>query len=232
MKNLLYVGPSWAVRDFNSTDTQLTNSLQSTYTNIKKECNLKVTDLSEYGASNFDMLDKIKSHSGYDGIVWVYCEPIHDLELLNICSKQEFLTSPDFWNMRALANKHTLDEMNNLNIPIGLIGSHSDIFDCNHRNLTIIHDSWQLFLIDSINYDYVDVGRGFQGWGADVAHRWMAQYRINPSKEITDKITDTFFLWSLLIEKDLFWEVHPSRKGNELFSKKINKPLHLWIDKL
>jgi len=230
MKQLLYVGSSWAVKSFAETD-------DATDTSIEQECNLKskayVTKLCQNGTSNLDMLDKVKRFGFLKyGIVWLYCEPILDIERLGICTREEFLTSPNSWELRSIANKRILQEMNNLNMPIALIGAHSDVIDCDYENITVINNSWQSFLLDSLNYDYVGADRIVQGWGAEVAHRWMAQLGVSPTKELTDKIIEIFRRWSLLIKEDLFWEVHPTSKATKLFAKEIEKPLYEWIDNL
>lgn len=235
-KKILYVGPSWAKRNYEPNDPpNLRLEKYPEYTNIKKECNLDVIDLAQYGASNFDMLKNVREFTKYDGIIWIYCEPIIDIEKLGITTKTKFLTSENFWALRNSTNNILLDEINNLKKPVALIGSHSDIYKkqiSEFTNLTVIYESWQKFLVNHIEYDYLDRWKDKEGWGAEVAHLWLHETKARPSKQLVYKIDDTFFIWSLLEKHNLFYQTHPTKQGIVLFSKVIKPILDNWLKKL
>lgn len=216
--NIAYVGPSWANRSY---DTPMGE--ESNYTNIALELKLRVEDLTHFGASNqffIDYFTDVRTKK-YDGIIWVYSEPI--IETKNV---KEFLESDDCWNIRRAINQNLLQQMNNLGIPIALIGAHSDIVDCNDsKSITIIHPSWQKFLA---NYAGVKLEHG---WGCEIAHR---MYMVdNPtaklSKNLVNYVSDTWKVWCELDLNGVFCWCHPNRKGNELFAEKISEPLQYWI---
>ena len=228
MKDILYVGPSWTVKSWDLTETN------QSITNLNKLLNLKGIDLSECGASNLSCLDKIHNYQQhYDAIFWVYCEPILDAERLKISRKSELIQTENFWELRIDANQQILDRISKLNIPVAIVGSHSDIFNCDYDNIFVIDRSWQRYLDSIINQNYHDDEKLKDGWGAEILHNYIHEYpEITPSKFIVDKISKTFFNWSLLMKHGLWFDTHPTRLGNELFAKEINPKVQRWLDSL
>ena len=220
MKKLLYVGPSWAVQNFEKLD------IENESTSLLQELKLSATNLASLGSSNWENLLQIQAQKNYDGVVWIYCEPILDIETFKVSDISSFLQSEKFWQMRSQVNQITLEKINNLGCPVALIGAHSDIVDNNYNNLYTIHHSWQKFLCEKINLNIT------QGWGAEIAHRWFMRRNIKPSYQLVDKITEVFAAWKQLEQQGLFWEVHPNRLGNEIFAKHIKQKLNNWIDQL
>jgi len=136
------------------------------------------------------------------------------------------IQSPDWNEIRSSTNKKILKEISELDHPVVLIGAHSDIFDCNHSNITVIHPSWQKFLADTCG-----VKLNF-GWGAEVAHKFIiSNPDIKPSYSIVDAISDTFNSWHKLEMNHLFQICHPNVLGNRLFAKEIKDPLFNWLEK-
>jgi len=232
MKKILYVGASWASRSYDNPDGSETD-----FTSLYKELELEkfnVINLAFPGTSNQYFLDQLiykddptgyKEH--YDAIIWVYCEPLIELQIQQ--KMQEFLESENFWNMRSEANKKILDQIAQLDKPVALIGSASDIVDCAHKNITVIHPSWQKFLADIANVDLK-----YGGWAADAAHAELVTTYKNvvPSKGIVEAITEQFSAWRKLQYHRLFCWCHPNKKGNELFAKEIKNSVYSWIDNL
>jgi hypothetical protein len=221
MKNILYVGPSWANRSYDTVEGSETE-----YTSLLKELRIDATDLSKPGSSNMVCLDKINAYQGnIDAILWVYCEPIADVLHEN---KKSLIESEDFWKIRKQINQDTLSMINQLDIPVGLIGAHSDIFDCDHKNLTVIHDSWQKFLAKKVGV-YLD-----KGWGAEVAHRYaMYEFKDSkPSRAFVEYTSNTLQAWTKMELSGVFRGVHPNRKGNELFAQEIKNSVQSFINNL
>ena len=102
MKKILYVGPSWAARSF---DTPEGSELE--YTNLAQELNIAVDNRSKSALSNLAILNQILSTDYkelYKGIIWVYSEPIGDLTSLQSYTTQlnhitpiSFIESENFW---------------------------------------------------------------------------------------------------------------------------------------
>ena len=233
MKKILYVGPSWAARSF---DTPEGSELE--YTNLAQELNIAVDNRSKSALSNLAILNQILSTDYkelYKGIIWVYSEPIGDLTSLQSYTTQlnhitpiSFIESENFWEMRKEINNYILTEISKIDCPIGLIGAHGDINDCNHSNITVIHPSWQKFLAEQSGLALDD------GWGAEVAHRYiMTEYKdAMPSRNIVNKISDTFSIWHKMELNRVFNWCHPNKKGNELFAKEIANSVQSFINNL
>lgn len=217
MKNLLYLGPSWAVQNF---EPEQSNNPQ---TNLCQELQIKAQNLSSLGSTNWENYLVAQKQKSYDAIVWIYCEPILDIETFKISSVNNFLQSENFWDMRAEVNARILEKLNSLGCPVALIGAHSDIVDNNYNNLYTIHPSWQKFLCERINLNIST------GWGAEIAHRWFLRRQITPSRNLVDLITETFDAWKKLEENNLFYEVHPNYYGTTLFAKHIQSQLYNWL---
>lgn len=232
MKKLLYIGPSWAVRGFHTPGDyppKATDVPGKDYTNLAIELGLDVVNLAEYNFSNLTCYNRIYNYTeSYDGVVWVYCEPIKDLGYFNSPTIEDFIQSQDFWQLRKNINQTILQKMSELNCPIALIGAHGDIEGCNHKNITVIDSSWQKFLAKQAGVDLS------VGWGADVAHWSMfTKYpNLKPSRGLVELVSDTLDAWKKIEDKGLFMWVHPNRKANEVFAGHIKSNLNSWLDSI
>ena len=223
----IYIGPSWAERSFNTnddTDTEITS--------IAKELGLDTVNLAKRGYTNRMLLQKLQSYleknpqSKGSPIIWFYSEPLSDAWWYENCVEEKFIQSSNWLEIRASTNKKILKEISELDHPIALIGAHSDIVDCNHSNITVIHPSWQKFLAGTCDVK-LDCG-----WGAEVAHKIIiSSPDVKPSYSIVDAITDTFNGWHKLEMNHLFQICHPNILGNQLFAKEIKDPLFDWLKK-
>ena len=231
MKKLLYVGSSWAVRSF---DRPYENPPKPgavagrDYTNLAYELGLEVVDLSQFSISNLSCFNLVREYGDdYDGVVWVYCEPIKDLTYNHYSTMEEFLTSDNFWALRSHTNSLVLKRLSELGCPVALIGGASDVENANYDNLTVIHPSWQKFLAERADVDLE------HGWSADVAHYEMIQYPdLKPSMGLVDLMSSTFESWKKLEDHKLFNRAHPNTIGTQLFATHIKPSLNNWIDNL
>lgn len=231
MKKLLYIGSSWAVRSFDKdyeNPPRETDVLGKDYTNLAYELGLDVVDLSQFNISNLSCLNLIQQYDKeYDAVVWVYCEPIKDLNYNNYSNLTEFLTSDSFWDLRNHINTVILKQLSKLGKPIALIGGASDVENADYDNLTVIHPSWQKFLSDIAETNLV------HGWSPDVAHYEMAANPdLKPAPKLVDLISSTFDAWDQLAKKKLFAKTHPNTRGTKLFASHIKTSLNNWLDNL
>ena len=223
----IYIGPSWAARSFDTyddTDTEITN--------IAKELKLEVIDLATPAHTNYRLLRKLQSHLINNPnhknrpIIWFYSDPILDAWWYEDCPMENIIQTKEWRNIRESVNVKILQELSELNHPIALIGSHSDVWNCNHPNIEVIHPSWQKFLADTCNI------RLNLGWSADVAHRIIVgNPHIRPDYDIVDAVSDTFGSWHKLEMYNLFQNVHPNIRGNKLFAQEIKHNLFSWLSK-
>ena len=227
-KKILYVGPSWAYQSFDPVESNIP------ITNLNLELEINAINLSGNGLSNLECIDQVqKFKDNYDAIFWVYCEPIKDIEKLGISSIPDLVQNENFWSLRSEANCQILKKISNLSVPIAIVGAHSDIVDCSYPNITVIHDSWQKYLESLINSDWPEDEKLNEGWGAEIVHSWIHNMNITrPSMTVLDRVSATFFSWTLLERAGLWHVVHPSKKGNELFSSKIKASTHSWLNNI
>ena len=223
-KKLLYVGPSWAVRSFDTPGGD-----EEEYTNLYRELDLDVIDLSRCGAGNLEMLGVIQSQSiDYDGVIWVLAEPLLD-RTWNNDSLVDLIESDDFWDIRTNIYQQTISRIaQEISRPIAMIGAHSDVHDLDHPNISVIHSSWQKFLAAMVDVD-LEIG-----WGADVLHRMIMVEcpQARPSIEVIDAISNQFKFWKQMELQKVFNWVHPTRLGNQLFANEIRLRLEQWINGL
>jgi hypothetical protein len=137
-----------------------------------------------------------------------------------------FIQSPDWNEIRSSTNKKILKEIADLDHPIALIGSQSDIVDCDYSNIEVIHPSWQKFLASTCDVQ-LDMG-----WGAEIAHKIIiSNPSLKPGHSMVDAISDTFSSWHKLEMNFLFQICHANVLGNQLFAKEIKDPLFNWLAK-
>lgn len=221
MKKILYVGSSCAHRSYDTAEGS-----ESDYTSMLKELELTAVDLSQPGLSNIECLDRINQYKDhYDAILWFYCEVIYDCLHEN---KQNLIESENFWALRNDLNQKILHMINRLGCPVGLIGGHSDVVDCNQTNITVIHPSWQKFLANQVGVDLE------HGWGAEIAHRYaMYEFKKSkPSKAMIDLTSDTLRAWTQMEMSGVWFGVHPNKNGNELYAKEIKNNVESFINNL
>jgi hypothetical protein len=229
LKNIAYIGPSWAARSFDTPDGS-----ESNYINLLSEWHITATNLSQLGTSNLTNIKRIRSQNQkYDGIIWVYSEPISDYNEFTGGSScgpgPELFESEDFWTLRAACDQYILSKIAQLDCPVALIGAHSDIKNCHYNNIDVIHPSWQKFLANTSDIPLEN------GWGAEVAHMYLMKKenkQVKPSKSMVDLISDTLRDWHKLELNGLFTWCHPNRRGTELFAAETKPAITKWIANL
>jgi hypothetical protein len=223
----IYIGPSWAARSYDTyddTDIEITN--------IAKELELDVINLATPGYTNYQLLQKLQLHLVKNPdhknrpIIWFYSDPILDSWWYEDCPMETVIQLKEWRNIRESTNVKILEEFSKLDHPIALIGSHSDVWNCNHPNIEVIHPSWQKFLANECNIR-LDIG-----WCADVAHRFIVSNpQIKPDYDMVDAVSETFGSWRKLEMYNLFQNVHPNIRGNKLFAQEIKQNLFNWLSK-
>jgi hypothetical protein len=241
----LYLGPSWAVQSFESPGGEH----DPVKTNLAQELELKdYTSLALYANNNFDQLSRaqhfIQQHPELAPfrIVFVSANTLsHGYKIFNM-SRVEFakmfLTSNDPLDLVQSLEQKFYQQLVKLNVPVALIGAHTDVTCQSHDNITVIHPSWQNFLAKHADLNSV------YGWAADVAHGWLQGIVIpkvgelehfelgkDPSPAVVDEIHKIIFdTWMEIEKHKLFRSCHPNILGNQLFAKEIADSFNQWID--
>lgn len=238
---IIYTGPSWAAHSYSHADGPTDNEV-SIGDMFATEFELSYGDnrqgwLPTVGASNRLCVEKIKLYqrkyiNQTPPVIWILCDPVariyYDEQTVRQtwpCYKDDIETeqwvtklihSPDWMTIRNELLHCDLSDMNDLGLPIGILGSHSDIDPLdvvNYENLTVIEPSWQNILCQEA---------GITGMvpnvGADFLHQTLKIHC--KEKEITDHIKknnmeqrnfwqpgkDTAVLMSLLMTKMWNWQ--------------------------
>ena len=240
----LYLGPSWAVQSYESYrgDTDLIK------TNLAQELDFKnFTQIANYNNTNHQQLDLAEdfiqknSNLGPFRIFLVMCDDLVD-------AYKQFNTTPEEFaqvfltdsSPKAILKKlqgSVFQRLTTLNIPVAVVGAHTDILiNVLPPNVTLIHLSWQKFLLEQIGLDQsID-----QGWPAEIAHMWLcgtlyADVSLNidfePSRQIVFDIDRLFSGWTTLSHHNLWNGVHPNIRANQLFAEHIKIKVNQWLDK-
>jgi hypothetical protein len=241
----LYLGPSWAVQSFEST-IGIDDPVK---TNLAQELGLTdYTSLALYANSNFDQLalarEFIQRHPELAPfrIVFVSANTLSDgPDLFNLSQVEfakTFLLSNDPLDMVQSLEQQFYQHLNQLGVPVALIGAHTDVTCQSHDNITVIHPSWQNFLVKRCGLNSI------YGWAADVAHGWLQGIIVpevgepehfdlgrDPSSAVVEEIHKIIFgTWMKIEKHQLFKGVHPTILGNQLFAKEIADSFNQWID--
>ena len=150
----LYLGPSWAVQSYES----LHGDDDPVKTNLAAE--LKLTNFTSIARPNNTNLNQLTAAIKFMDenpelapfrILFVLSTSFDDAPGYYALSREQFankfLVSTDPIGLIKDLEKIFYNKLNELDIPIGLIGAHTDVLDFNLKeNITIIHPSWQNFL--------------------------------------------------------------------------------------
>ena len=240
----LYLGPSWAVQSF-ETPAGTTDMVK---TNLAQELGLtNYTSLAQYACSNFDQLDEAKSFMAQNlnlapfRIIFITANSLQDGYKIHAMSQEhwakKFLTHDDPIELIRSLEEIFYQQLNDIGVPVALIGGHTDVTCNSHDNITVIHPSWQNFLGSLCNLN------NFYGWAADVGHRWLqgkyippvgppADFELeqDPSHAVVFAIHEILKNWKIMEKNKMFCSVHPNIQGNQLFAKKIQQKINDWID--
>lgn len=215
--------------------------MSSQATNLAQQWQIPFVDTSFPGASVLDRVARIKTLKSNLPIVWIYNEPLTDLQSVIGMSHAEFLSRPDWLSLWHECNQGCLKALASLGVPVLLLGGHSDIVDCAYSNITIGHHSWQRYLaelanmqvVDGIIHVKMDDGKDFvidRCWGAEVMHKFMHENpHIDPDPDLVDRVWDIFFLWKELEKSELFYEVHPNLRANVLFAQYMKNTVEKFV---
>ena len=228
-----YTGPSWAASSYPA---------DAASTNLAKEWNFQYINCARPGSTVLTCLDVVKITPAFLPLIWVYHEPLGCLTEATGLTTAQLIQRSDWKDIWEECNQYCLKKIASLNRPVLLIGGHSDIVNCTHSNITVGTESWQKFLANaagmSIEDQQIDVkmddGGNFKVqhcWGAEVIHRFMHKNPdITPSIEITNAVWDIFFFWKELEKSNLFYEVHPNKRGNELFASFLKPTIAKFLE--
>jgi hypothetical protein len=199
-------------------------------------------DLSRMAASTSDNINAIKCNNSTLPIVWIYNEPLSDIEDILGITKVELLTDNDWESQREKCNQYCLEQISNLGRPVLLIGGPSDVKDCNFPNIRVSCDSWQKFIAEKAGLSVVngvisgtyDSGTAFQVsdcWAAEMMHRTMFEHPdVQPVHSLVESIWNTFFFWKEIERLGWFFGVHPNKQATEAFADLLRPDIIKFLE--
>lgn len=220
----IYAGPSWAASSF-------PQGLDAT--NLSKEWQIPCISVAECGSTVLGQLERVGKILDQKKmpVIWVYNEPISDINQMLGIDLEEFVQQEDWKTLRDRCNQICLNRIDELGVPVLMIGAHSDITGNVGPNITIGCDSWQKWLAKRagmlVNDNIIKVDPADGGnfdlshcWGAEIIHRFLHENTtITPARSLVDAIWDVYYFWQELQARDWFYEVHPNKRGNIEFAE-------------
>jgi hypothetical protein len=205
----IYAGPSWAVSSYPQ---------DSDATNLSKEWNIPCINVSQPGSGVLSQLKEIKQalETNPLPVVWIYNEPLRDVKQATGLWMPEFIQKADWRELSEKSNQFCLEKINELGVPVLLIGGHRDVVNCDYENITVAHPSWQKWLAQQAGISFDDK----ECWGYELVQVAIHENQnVKPDPELVDSIFDIILFWEELQHRDWFFEVHPNKRGNVEFAK-------------
>jgi hypothetical protein len=241
----LYLGPSWAVQSF-----ETLHGDDPIKTSLAQELGLKnFTSLAACGDSNMAQIDAARefmaSHPELAPFraIFITSNSLQDSDCLvdipRVDFAKQFITHDDVLHLIRDLELKFYCALEDLNIPVALIGAHTDVIENNwSSNITVIHPSWQNFLAEQCSLN------SFFGWPAEIAHLWLSLQVVPrhgpvmsfdcdqlPSKSAVFEINHAMSVWKKLERSRLWCGAHPNIRGNQLFAQAIGDLVNQWLEK-
>lgn len=228
----VYSGGSWATRSLDHVGGT---------TNLAQEWGIPSLDHARDNTSTLERVEFLRGVDPHLPVIFVYIEPLTDLEHITGVTAREFLQREDWRQLRDICDQHCLSALNDLARPVGLIGA-CDISRCDFPNITVLDASWNRHMAQEAGMTVtqrgicVEPGDGGnfwidQCWNAELVHRTMhACPDIAPQRDLVDSIWDMFFFWQELEKHGLFRDCHPTRKSAESYAKLLDSTVRHWLE--
>ena len=224
MEKFIYTGPSWGELSYEPMEGF---DVYPNYTNLALEWNIPCYNVAKRANNNYQCIDSVRALNKDLPVVWIMCEPLVSI-LHNATAQHEYLQAKNHLAFRQDLLQQQLTAMNDIGLPIGIIGAHSDIRQSdidNFSNLSIIHPSWQNFLasqasVESRNYN----------WGYEIAHVMFRVFLdVKPTDQLVMDMYDGLEFWCQLEKEKVFCDVHPNRIANIKFAEHIKEQVIKFV---
>lgn len=243
LRKFLYTGPSWAWSSYPLEDPGRTN--------LAKEWRIPYHDLSKPGQNILKCVDQVKKHHQHSDsklpVIWILGEPmLNHNEVLGI-TMAELVNRSDWQALREEILQQCFRAMNDLGVPILLVGGHSDVGDCDYSNIQIAHPSWQRWLGEQLGIEKIPN----PCWGHEIPHLELVQrstlrsnaltklipdffnsYRAKPSHEIVNSMHRMGKYWGELEAGGLFSECHVNAEGNQRFAEFLKPTVKNFLNNI
>jgi hypothetical protein len=259
----IYTGDSTAVKAF---ETHEGNDELSQLVNLGKLFEIytsyKMFDLSSYGKPNNWLARSVReSNVGRIPVFWLYTDPLQkqfwideqrffpNIPEENKNKLWELITADDWQQKYIQMADAELRELNQLNIPIGLVGGSGDIEPNqvkDYKNITVIASSWKHvigkhagipfngrymlveLLHNTVNEFFTHPDYKWNElWRVDI--EWYRQHK-ELNQQLINRIYEIYQWRSDMMQAGYMTGVHPNVYGNVIYHNHIKARLKEWID--
>lgn len=225
-----FVGDSWALKAWSKEDEYTTPEPRPDDVRLADFWDIEYTLISCPGKGNLEITKKlvVQSKPG-DKIIWIFTEPLRDYaNYINDNDQFGWMHNEDYQNIRnILAHKifQTITEL----LPdrkIGFIGGLSDIEFTwiNSVNFTLLHNSWQKWISQQVEFSYF-----IKGWGASDVGMRIHTDNVKPTKKVLFDAEEHIREMCHWEENGYFVCEHPSIKAVKEFALFLKPKVESWI---
>lgn len=223
-----YIGPTWAERSFDPEGIAQTN--------FARVWNYPNNTLTYPSTPPGTIVNRVKGLLDNNPVVWIYSDPWGDIPWLTGIPHSEFVCRADWFDIWRDANQQILRKINQLGVPVLLIGAHCDVIDCDFANITVAHPSWQMFMAESLG---LVVDQKIQVQNRTIEHCiaqeiyfgfFHANPDIEPDSVLKDLVIDQWMLWDQFHQAGLMWDHHPTNASYTLFAEALRPQLNEWLN--
>jgi hypothetical protein len=222
-----YVGPTWAEKSFDADQNTIP-------TNFAKEWNLRCVQQIFPSMPPLSIAKRVRTDLP---IVWVYSDPWGNVPEIANVSFAEFVSREDWFDIWQECNDVVLKKINDLGVPVLIIGTHCDVINCHYSNITVAHPSMQKWMaeqIDLFKNDKIVVPEEGIVISHCIAHEIYFKFfteneDVQVDSGLKDLVLDHWIFWRRLEQMNLVYDTHPTRYSYEKFSKLIKPCVEKFI---
>ena len=220
-----YVGPTWAQKSFDSPNLLLEP------TNFAKQWQLPYIEQVFPSMPPLSIAQRVKTNLP---IVWIYSDPWGNVPEITGIAFEEYVSRVDWFEIWQYCNNHILHAINNLGVPVLLIGTHCDIMACdNYPNITIAHASMQKWMAQQVGLlsnnqvciptENIIINHCF---ASEIYSRFLYENpTINGNPVLNDLLIDHCIFWKQLENNGYMYDNHPTKKSYTQFAKVLRPKL-------
>jgi hypothetical protein len=220
-----YVGPTWAQKSFDSPELLLEP------TNFAKQWQLPYVEQVFPSTPPLTIAQKVRTDLP---IVWVYSDPWGNVPEITGIAFKDYVSRTDWFEIWQHCNDHILRTINNIGVPILLIGTHCDIIACNnYPNINVAHASMQKWMAQQagmltnnqicIPNENITINHCF---AAEIYSRFLHENsKVDGDLILKDLLIDHWIFWKQLEKAGYMYDVHPTKKSYTQFAELLRPTL-------
>lgn len=218
-----YVGPTWAQRSFDPVGIE--------HTNFAKQWSQPYVEQVFSSTPPLTIARQVRNDLP---IVWVYSDPWGNVPEITGITFKEYVSRNDWFEIWQYCNDYILRSINNIGVPVFLIGTHCDVITCDkYSNIIVAHPSMQKWMAQQVGI-LVDDQISIPSENIIIDHCIAAEIYskflyenpgINGDPVLKDLLIDQWIFWKQLENNGYMFDVHPTRKSYIEFAEILHPKL-------